>query len=215
MHAEHFIVCALVIDNRCQRHVLKHIVQLLENTGGVVDVLTKTSITLLAKTQVFIDIAILVISAQHKNLFGVLELERHEQTDNFQTLAAFVNVISQEEVVKTTDVSRLTRGPPNVQESHQVNIVSVNISKNLDWWLQRLNDNGLLLQDICAFINELGNLLPLLSKVLKGCDLLLSLFWLQKFLNKQREQAIVRVFLDEGRFNIGAELFRFLLKFIN
>lgn len=118
MHAEHFIVCTLVIDNRCQRHVLKHIVQLLENTSGIVDVLTKTSITLLAKTEVFIDIAILVISAQHKDLFGVLELERQKQTNNFQTLAALVDVISQKEVIKATDVSRLTWGSPNVQESH-------------------------------------------------------------------------------------------------
>ena len=105
MHTKDLIVGALIIHDSCQGEVLKHVIKLLENTIGVVDIFSETSIALLAQSQVLIYVAIFVVTAQHEDLFGVFELASHQEADNLQTLAAFVNIIAQEEVVEATNVT--------------------------------------------------------------------------------------------------------------
>lgn len=178
MHTENLVVCALIIDDSCQWKVLKHVIKLLENTIGIIDIFTKASIALLTQSQVFVDVAIFVVTTQHEDLLGVFELKSHQKTDNFQTLATFINVVTQEKVIKTTDVTRFTWGAPDIQESHQIDVVTMDVAKNLDWRLQLLNYDWLLLKDVSALIDQFRNLFSFLSKALESSDLLLAILWL-------------------------------------
>lgn len=145
---ENFVVGALIVNDSGERHVLEHIIKFLEDRVGVVDILTETAGTLLAQTQVSVHISVFVVTSEHEDLLGVFKFECHQETDDLQTLTAFVNVVTQEKVIKTTDVASLAWMAPNVQESHQVNIVTMDVTKYFNWGLESLNDRGLSLQNV-------------------------------------------------------------------
>jgi hypothetical protein len=68
-------------------------------------------------------------------LFRVFEFESHQKADHFETLATFIDVVTQEKVIKAANVTRFTWRAPNVKESHQINVVAVNVAENFNWWL--------------------------------------------------------------------------------
>jgi hypothetical protein len=72
----------------------------------------------LAQTEIAVHITIFVISAKHEDLLGVLKLEGHQETDYFKTLAPAINIVSEEKIIVTTDVTVFTRTLPNVEEAH-------------------------------------------------------------------------------------------------
>lgn len=94
MDAKDFVSIRLVIYDCSQRHVLKHIVDLLENRVGVVDVFPQPGSALLPKAPVAVHVSIFVVASQQEDLLGVLQLQRHQQTNHLQTLAAFVDVVT-------------------------------------------------------------------------------------------------------------------------
>ena len=105
MHTENLVVGTFIVDNGSERQILKHVVEFLEDRVGVVDVLTKTAGALLSQSQVAVHVAVLMVASQHEDLLGVLKLQRHQQTDHLKTLAAAVNVVTQEQIVEATDVA--------------------------------------------------------------------------------------------------------------
>lgn len=145
MDAENLVVGCFVVDNGCEWHLLKHIVDALENAVGVIYVLTKTTSAFLSESEVSVYISIFVVPAQHEHLFRVLQFKSHQKTDNFQALSSLVNVVSKEKVVVAADVTVFARTSPDVEESHQINVVTMDVTKNFNWWLQSFDKNWLLL----------------------------------------------------------------------
>jgi hypothetical protein len=136
VNAEYLIVRALVVDNSGQRHVFEHIVKLLENRVGIVDVFTKASSALLAETVVPVNVAILVVSSQQEDLLGVLQLKSHQQADHLERLRTLVHIVTQEKIIVAGNVTGLRRATPNVQEPHQIDVISMNVAENFDWRLE-------------------------------------------------------------------------------
>lgn len=105
MHTEDLVVGSFISDDSGHWQILIHVVQFLEDTIGVVDIFTKTASTLLSQTQVLIDVAVLVVSSKQEDLLWILELQSHQQANDFKGLATFVDVVAQEEVIVATDVT--------------------------------------------------------------------------------------------------------------
>lgn len=146
MHAEHFVLELLVLDDSSQGQVLKHVIDALEDTVRVVDVLAESLLAFFAETEMPVDCAVFMVATEQDNLLGVLQLQGHQQADNFETECASVHVISEEDIVEGLDITLLTRALPDIEEPHQVDIVSVQVAENLDWWLQPFYQNRLGLQ---------------------------------------------------------------------
>ena len=90
-----------------------------------------------------IHIPIFVVSAHHKDLARVLQLEGQKQTDDFERLGSAIDIISQENVVETVDISSVLGSLPNVKVAHQIDIVSVYVSNNFYRWFHGSYEHGL------------------------------------------------------------------------
>lgn len=159
----------------------------MEHTRSVIYVFVEAALTLLTQAQVAVDVAVFVVSSQHEDLLGVLELQSHQKANDLQALATLVNVVAQEQVVKTIDIAVLARGSPNVEEAHQVNVVAVDVTKNFDWRLKTTDNSRLLLKDILALTNQLQDLLSLEREVTHGLDVVLAFFGLEQLRDKDAE----------------------------
>ena len=135
MNTEYFVLSLLVADDAAEWHVLEHVIYLLEHTVWVINVFSKSLGALSSKSEVSVHIAVLVASSKHKDLLWILELQCHQKANDFKTLAATVNVVAQEEVVIAANISSFAGGLPEVEEAHEITVISVNISKHLDGWL--------------------------------------------------------------------------------
>ena len=154
------MICSLVADYRSERQPLEKIIHLLEDTVWLINVLTKTLSTFLAKSEISVDFPVFVITSQHKYLLWVLQLERQQQAQHFKTLSAAINIIAQEKVIIASDISRLTWRFPNVEEAHQVMIVTVNVAEDLNRRLEVvLDQNGLRCKHLLALGNKVQDLL--------------------------------------------------------
>lgn len=138
MHAEDSVVSRLVLDYGTQRKPFKEVVHLLENTVRVFDILLQALGALQAETKVPVHLAVLVIPSQKEDLLRILELKRKQQAQDFEALWPAINIIAQEEVVIARDVTRLARSLPNVEESHEIVVITMNVSENLDRGLKVL-----------------------------------------------------------------------------
>ena len=83
---EDLVVGLLVIYHGSKWHVLKDIVELVEKTVGVIDVLVEPLGALLTESKVSVHISVLVVTSEKEDLSWVLELESQEQADHFKTL---------------------------------------------------------------------------------------------------------------------------------
>ena len=89
-----------------------------------------------------------MIASQQEYVPGILEFKSEEKADNFETLGSTVNIVTQEDVVKAANVTCLLRCSPNIEESHQTVVVAVQIAKDLDGWLEGLDEHRLLLEHL-------------------------------------------------------------------
>jgi len=67
------------------------------------------------------------------DLVGVLDLERHEQADYLKRVRSSVDVVAEEDVVIRSDVTAVcvVNGTlPNIEESHQVRVLPVEVPEN-------------------------------------------------------------------------------------
>ena len=77
MNTENFIL-SLLITNYCSKwHVFEHIIDLLENTVWVVDILSKSFSTFCSKTKISIDVTVFVVSSHHEDLLWIFQLQCH------------------------------------------------------------------------------------------------------------------------------------------
>lgn len=156
-----------------------------------------------------------MIASKQEDLFGVLQLERHQQANHFQRLTAFIHIVAQEQVVVSIHVSAVLWGFPDVKETHQVNVVAVQISEDLQGGLQGFNYNWLGLQDVEAFWNQLQDLFPFKTKASKRLDYFLAFFRLHELLNKNTVQIFVWIFLNKRRLNVRTKFPRLFLQLVD
>jgi hypothetical protein len=67
-----------------------------------------------------------VVAPQDKEILGVLDLVRQQQTDRLERLLASVDVIAQKQVI------RLWREPAVLKQPEQVIVLPVNVAADLD-----------------------------------------------------------------------------------
>lgn len=77
-----------------------------------------------------------MVTSEQVDFIREFYFQRHKQTNCLELVTASVHVVSQEQVVVTLNVPCLTWGAPQVEEPHQVLVLTVDISKYFDWCLQ-------------------------------------------------------------------------------
>ena len=73
----------------------------------------------------------LVIAADEVHRLGVLDFERQQKADGLKGMGPPVHIVSQKEVVYVGDVSSRRWGPVLVKEPHQVQELTVQVTKDL------------------------------------------------------------------------------------
>lgn len=141
MAAEDSLV--LVSDNSSQWHLLECLVDLHEDTVWVVDILTESLSTLISESKVLVDMLVLVVSSKQHDLLWVLKLKGKQETYDLKTVLALVDVVAEEEIVVSVNVTGVRRSLPNVEESHKVLVLAHKISDNLHRGSELLDDDWL------------------------------------------------------------------------
>lgn len=77
VNTEHFVIGSFIINDGGEGHEFKHIIELLEDRVGVIDVFAKTAGTLLTEAEVPVDISIFVVASEQEDLLGIFELQGH------------------------------------------------------------------------------------------------------------------------------------------
>ena len=77
--AEDFTVLS---NGGCKRKVLEHFINLREATVGIVDVFSEASGALGSEAKVLVHVLVFMVATQQDNLFGVLQFESHQETDD-------------------------------------------------------------------------------------------------------------------------------------
>jgi len=118
-------------------------------------------------------------------LLWVLQFQSQQEAKHLQTLGSSIYVVAEEEVVEASDVTRLAWGLPDVEEAHQVVVISVNVSKDFYGRLEVvLDQNGLPRKHLLALSNQVDDLLLLNVEWLEKAFGYLTILWLEKILDK-------------------------------
>lgn len=168
----------LISDDSSQWHLFECFINLGKDTVWIVDVFSKTFFTLITETQVHIDMLVFMITSEEHDLLWIFELQSEEEAYNFETVMTLVDIVTQEEVVVSMDITSVGWSLPDIEESHQIYILTVDITNNLDWWSDFLNHNWLSSQDLCAFVCQLDNVLSLAWELTTWFDVL-TFLWFQ------------------------------------
>lgn len=72
---------------------------------------------------------------------------------------------------------------PDVEESHEINVLAVKVSEDLDWRSDLLDDDGLSCKNLTAFVGKLNDVLFFAWELSVGFDIL-TLLWLHKRLEE-------------------------------
>ena len=80
--AKNAVLRSLFANYETERHPFEHIVHLLEHTVWIINILIEPLSALLSKSEVLVNTSILVISSQHENLLGILQLQCKKQAND-------------------------------------------------------------------------------------------------------------------------------------
>ena len=128
-------------------------------------------------------------------MLWVSQLESKQQTNYFKTVLTLVDVVSKEQIIISMNISSISWCLPDVEESHQVNILTVDVTDNLDRWSDFFNNNWLSSEDMCTLICKFDNVLLLVWELSTRFDVL-SIFWLQERFQEHLAKGVVRVFVN-------------------
>ena len=163
----------LFIGNDCgEGHLIKSFINLCKHTVWIIDVFSQSFGAFIAKTKVFIDIFVFVVASEQNNLLWIFQLQGKKKTNDFEAVLALVDVVSKEKVVKSVNISSVLWRLPNIKETHQINVLTMNIAKDFDWGSDFFDDDWLSSHDLGAFIRQLNNMLPFARKFCAWFDFL-------------------------------------------
>ena len=133
MHAENFIgyYC-------CQGEILEYFVDFCKNRIWIIRIFLESLLTFLGESIRSVDSDVLVSTSKKVNLEWEFYFQSEEQTDDFKTEFASVNVVSKKEVVKTFHIadvilSTFVRCAILSKHSHKIAILTVDRAKYLSW----------------------------------------------------------------------------------
>jgi hypothetical protein len=86
-----------------------------------------------------------------------------------------VNIISKEEVIKALNVTILLWRSPKVEESHEVLVLTVDVTENLNWRIDS-QDHWLLFKNLLTLISQGYDVLSSESKVTIAIELSIPFF---------------------------------------
>jgi hypothetical protein len=161
-----------ISNNSCKRHLLECLINLCKDTVWIIDIFSESLGALVSESKILIDVLILMVSSQEHNLLWILQLKSEEKADHLKTVLTLVNIITQEEIIEGMDISGVKRSLPDVEESHEVNILTVYISNDLHWWSDLLDDDWLSGQDLGTLVGKLDDVLPLAWELSTWLDVL-------------------------------------------
>jgi len=93
------------------------------------------------------------------------------------------------------DVTGITWSLPDVEESHQVYVLTVEVTNNFDWRSDVLHDDWLSGKDLCSLIGKLNDMLSLARELLTWLNIL-AFLGLEKRLQEHLAQSIIWVLID-------------------
>jgi len=94
MDAEDSVLSQLISNNGTKRHPFKQVIHLLEYTFWVVNIFIEALGTFLTEAKEPIHVPIFMVASQKEYLSGVLELQCEQEADDFETLAATIDIIA-------------------------------------------------------------------------------------------------------------------------
>ena len=99
-------------------------------------------------------------------------------------MVAAVYVVAQEQVVVALDVSVVIRDSPEIEKTHQILVLSVNVTEYFDWRVDTQH-HRLLLQHALTFLGECNNVFSTERKITVPVKLRRPLTWTQQVVQKQ------------------------------
>lgn len=184
-------------NNSSQWHLLKCLIDLHEDTVWVIDIFSESLGALITKPKILINMLILMISSEKHDLFGILKLESKEKADDFETVLTLVNVVTEEEIVIGMDVSSISWSLPDIKESHEILVLTHDVTNNLCWWSELLNHDWLSSQNLSGLVCEFDNVFPFTWEFCTWLNLL-TFLWFQKWLQEHLAQGVIWVLVDLG-----------------
>ena len=121
-----------IFDDSREREPVKELINLVEDRVMFRWVFSESVTALFSEAKGIVDPLILVVTSQKMNLVWESDLQRHQQADCFERVTSSVDVISQEEVVVALDITVFIRSSPKIEESHQILVLTMDVTKNLD-----------------------------------------------------------------------------------
>lgn len=181
-----------IVDDGGQGQPIEQVVDLVEDRVDVGGLLTQTAAALLGETKCVVDPLVLVVATKHMNLVWELDFECHQETDSLKGVCATINVITQEEVVVTLDIAIVIRDAPQVEESHQILVLAMDIAEYFNRGVDSQH-HGLLLKHAHTLIGQGKDMLPSESKVTISIVLGRPLSRSEKMRQEQIVQRILRL----------------------
>ena len=131
-------------------------------------------------------------------------------------MVTLVDVVAEEQVVVRLNVTTICRHPPQLKEAHQLDVLTVEIAKDLDWRSDILDHRRLSCQHLRALISKVGYMLTL-ARELSVRLYVLAFLGLQQRLEEHLAKCLVRVLVNFSAqlLLVWVQLLRLLSKFID
>lgn len=202
-------------DDGSQRQIIKSIINLCKATIRIINVFSKPLGTLIAESEILVYISVFVVASEHDNLLWILQFQRHQQADDLQTIVTFVDVVAEEHIIKCMNIALIQWESPDIEESHQVNILTVEVTEDLQRRLNILYNRRLCTDNRRKLCCQLNDVFPFAREFCAWLDIL-SILRLQQRLNKYLTQRIIWIFIDLFViFEIWIQSLRLFCKFVN
>jgi hypothetical protein len=127
----------------------------------------------------------------------------------------FVHVVAQEVVVVGVDITGVGWSLPYVKESHQIDVLAVDVSDDFDRRSDLFDDDWLSGQDLSALVGKLNDVFSLAWKLSIWFDILAFLSF-QEWLQEHLAKSIIWILVNFGMiFLLWIKLLWFFSQFIN
>ena len=88
-----------------------------------------------------------MVTSKQEEVLWVLDLVGHQEADDFKILLTSINIVPKEEIV------RLRWEVANLEDSEQVNELTMNITRNNKWWVE-FNQVWLANEDLLRLLDQ-------------------------------------------------------------
>lgn len=138
---------------------------------------------------------VLMITSQKHDLLWVLQFKSKQKADNLQAILALVNVVTKKQVVEGVDITRVSWSFPDVKESHQVDVLTMDVANDLDWGSNLLDHDWLSSKNLGALVGQFDDVFSLAWEFSTWLDIL-AFFGLEQWLQEHLAEGIVWILVN-------------------